>query len=292
MNKKTLIKRYFNQAGRLTIKNRTYQRQVKFLLDFCLREDLNKIGDITSEILVDKSARGQANIIAKQAGIMAGLQEAGWLLKKYKVSYQARVKDGDKIKSGQVLLVARGNLRKILLLERTILNVTQRMSGIATTTNRLAKIAGAKTLLCPTRKTQWGLLDKRAVVLGGGGTHRLGLYDFVLIKENHLADGRPLKNVIKKLSRQFWEIEAENPKQALALSALNPSALMFDDFTPAQITATIKKIRPVYKNIIFEASGGINESNISRYAKTGVDIISLGALTHSTQALDISLKID
>jgi nicotinate-nucleotide pyrophosphorylase (carboxylating) len=292
MSKKEKISKYFAQKNKLSMNDKNYFRQVKFLFDFFLREDLAGIGDITSNLFISEKSTAIAEIIVKKNGILAGLQEAKWFLRQQGIKFQTKINDGDKIKKGQIILKLSGKAKKILMAERTLLNVLQRMSGIASATAELVKKVNNKVLICPTRKTQWGLLDKRAVVCGGGGTHRLGLYDFILIKENHFFDQNNLTNKLPKyLTKTFWEIEVENEKQALEIARLNPSAIMFDDFAPLKIKEIIKKIKKISSNIIFEASGGINEKNISQYANTGVDIISLGALTHSAKALDISLNL-
>ncbi len=294
--KKNIIRKYFVQADKLKINNRRYFQQVKFLLNFFLQEDLAGKGDVTSNLLFKANKTAGAKIVVKQNGILAGLEEIKWFLRQHKVKFQVKAKDGQPVKRGEIILVLRGNLRKILSLERTILNILQRMSGIATQTKKLVKKVGTTVLLCPTRKTQWGLLDKRAVVVGGGGTHRLGLYDFVLIKDNHLkilnshllTEGKKFQ--ILNFRNFFWEIEVESARQAVKMAKLNPGAMMFDNFKPADIRQAIRKVSVIDKNIIFEASGGINETNIISYAKSGVDLISLGSLTHSVKALDMSLE--
>jgi len=174
-----------------------------------------------------------------------------------------------------------------------MLNLMQRMSGIATHTRNFVNQIPETVLLCPTRKTQWGLLDKRAVTLGGGGTHRLGLYDFVLIKDNHLQYILHLKTKAKELNDKhiFWEIEADTADQVREFATLNPSAIMFDNFTPEKIIPMVTKLRESNPEIILEASGGVNNQTIEAYGKTGVDIISMGSLTHSVMSLDIALDI-
>lgn len=285
MTKKQILRKYFNQKERLTIKNRDYLRQVKFFTDFFLSEDLAGEGDITTNLTIKQNKKVKAQITAKESGILAGLEEIEWLLTTYNLLLITYKKDSRQIKRGDKLISITGGIKDILKLERTALNILSRMSGIATQTNKLVKKSKGKALICPTRKTQWGLLDKKAVTLGGGGTHRLGLYDFVLIKDNHLANIHNSKFIIPN---SFWEIEADTPAQAKKFSKLNPGAIMLDNFSPLQIKKTIPKLNP---KIIIEASGGINESNIAEYAKTGVDVISLGALTHSTKALDVSLEL-
>jgi len=289
--KKSLIQKYFNQASKLSIKNIKYKGQLEALTKFFLNEDLDGRGDITTNLLIKKNNKVEANIVVKEQGVVAGVEEVVWFLRNNKIKTEIKIKDGQKVKKGDLILKLTGGIKDILKTERTVLNLLQRMSGIATQTRKLIDIIGSKVLICPTRKTQWGLLDKKAVVLGGGGTHRLGLYDFVLIKDNHLTNNQLTNKLINQLSNTFWEVEVESINQALQIAKLSPSAIMFDNFEPDNIKKAIIKIKKINPNIIFESSGGINENNIKKYANTGVDIISLGALTHSTKALDIGLGL-
>jgi len=288
MNKQQTIKKYFNQKEKLTLKNKVYFNQVKKYLTNSLTDDLGSKGDITTNALNKNNPQAQAIIIAKQDGIVAGLEETLWFSASCKLKAVSYKKDGEKIKKGQTILALNGTIKNILKVERTILNLMQRMSGIATLTNKLASKTKNKVLICSTRKTPLGLLDKKAVTVGGGGTHRLGLYDWILIKDNHL---NLTENCKLKAVSSFWEIEIKNKNEALKFSKLNPGAIMFDNMKPNQIINIIQILNKDYTNIIFEASGGINEKNILEYAKTGVDIISLGYLTHSSKALDLSLEI-
>jgi len=290
MNKKQNIKKHFNQHQKLTLKNSKYLRQVKRLTEDFLTEDLDDRGDVTTDLLIKKNPQVIAVICAKENGILAGIEEVRWFVTSYELRVTSFKKDGSKIKIGDKLLKISGGIKDILKIERTVLNLLQRMSGIATQTNKLVKKVGKNVLVVPTRKTQWGLLDKKAVTLGGGGTHRLGLYDWILIKDNHLKFPNiqyPISNI-----SSFWEIEAKTEKQIDQFIKLKPNALMFDNFKPKDIKRILNKYDTKTKqNVIFETSGGITEKNIAEYAKTGVDVISLGSLTHSSKALDISLDI-
>jgi nicotinate-nucleotide pyrophosphorylase (carboxylating) len=285
MTKQQLIKKYFNQKEKLTLKNPKYKKQVKWFVDFMLNEDLDTKGDITTDELIKGNPKTTAIITAKENGIVAGLEEARWLITSYKLQVTSYKKDGSKVKRGNKIIKLEGNTKTILKLERTILNIIQRMSGIATQTDKLATKSGP--LLCPTRKTQWGLLDKKAVVLGGGGTHRLGLYDWILVKDNHLK----ITNYQLPITKKFYEVECKTEDQVWNLLGLKPGAIMLDNIKPNNIKKLTPKIRKINPNIILEASGGITEKTIREYQKTGVDIISLGSLTHSTKALDLSLNI-
>lgn len=288
MTKEQKIKKYFNQKKNLTLKNKEYSKDVETFFSNALEEDL------TTKTLIIKNQKVKAAIYTKEKGVVAGIEEVAWFLNKNKIKVKKHRKDGDWIKKKEVLLELSGGVKDILKCERITLNVLQRMSGIATITNKLTKKIKNKALLCSTRKTHWGLLDKKSVVIGGGGTHRLGLHDFILIKDNHLEFleskiEKKADNINKK--KLFWEIEVKNKKQALWAANLEPSAIMFDNFKSKTIKKTILKIKPYFPNIIFEASGNINIDNIKKYRKSGVDIISMGGLTHSTKALDISLDI-
>ena len=287
MNKTQKIKTYYNQKEKLTLKNKKYLRQVKRLTADFLYEDLENIGDLTSDTVIKGNPKVTAIIKAKAPGIIAGIEETLWFLKTYNLKPTTFTKDGSRIKNEDKIIKLTGGIKDILKIERTILNLMQRMSGIATQTAKLVKLTKNKILIVPTRKTQWGLVDKRAVTLGGGGTHRLGLYDWILIKDNHL---KLISNFKFQISN-FWEVECKTKKQVLKFVKLNPGAIMLDNFKPGNIKKILKDIKKYSRNIIFEASGGITQDNIAEYSKSGVEVISLGSLTHSTKSLDISLDI-
>lgn len=288
MNKQQKIKEYFNQKVKLTVKNPKYLKQVKkYTLDLIEK-------DLTSDVLIRKNSIAKAAIYAKEKGIIAGIEEAGWFLTKNRIKFKKYSKDGDKVKKNEVILEIKGKIKDILKIERIVLNLMQRMSGIATLTYLMNKKNKFRALLCPTRKAIYGLLDKKAVCVGGGGTHRLGLNDFILIKDNHLEYlKRNIEKKVKKLNKNniFWEIEVKENKQAFWAAELLPSAIMFDNIKPRKIKKIINKLRLLNPNIIFEASGQINLKNIKKFRKCNLDIISSGSLTHSAKALDISLDI-
>jgi len=214
-------------------------------------------------------------------------------------------KDSAKIKKGEVILEIQGRASSILAAERTILNVLQRMSGIATKTKKMVSKLPRSIKLLATRKTLWGQLDKRAVALGGGGTHRLNLSDAILIKENHIKLSRnfrkSLKSALKKLSKvPFVEIELESEEQVNDFLGTYYSlkkvvkdrkgvVVMLDNFTPAQVKKFIKPLRKV--GVAVEVSGGITEKNISRYNIAGVSAISSGAITMSPEHLDMNMQV-
>ncbi len=201
----------------LTLKNPAYKKAVNLYIWQAYLNDLSK-GDVTTKYFVPKKRRIiTAKIIAKEAGVLAGIMEAEWFLKKLGIRITQKKKEGAKLKKGDVIMRLKGRANKILASERTLLNLLQRMSGVATITNRLVSKLPKSIKLLATRKTLWGNMDKRAVSVGGGGTHRLNLNDAVLIKENHIALADNLEKRLKKVFRKakkvrFVEIELENFK--------------------------------------------------------------------------------
>jgi len=259
-------------------------------------------GDVTTDMFVPRKRQiVGAEIIAKEDGLLAGIPEAEWFLEKLGIRIIRRKKDGAKIRKGDVIMELKGRADTILSAERTLLNLLQRMSGVATATNRLASRLPRSVKLLATRKTLWGDLDKRAVAVGGGGTHRLNLADAVLIKENHivLTDnlGKSLKRVFKKAKKvRFIEIELENLKQVLQFTEickkirpLKKLVVMLDDFKPSDVRKAVLILREI--GVLVEVSGGINEKNIKKYIIKGVSAISSGAITNKAPALDFSLNL-
>ena len=268
----------------------------KELLRF-ISEDIQS-GDITSVLLPKKKIK--AKIISRQEGVLAGIRFARDIF--YLKGCRVRIikKDGAKVKSNQIILQVSGDAKAILLCERTVLNLLSRMSGIATQTNvlvsKIRKI-NRKTKLYSTRKTAPGLrfFDKEAVMIGGGHKHRMSLNDMIMIKDNHLLVSNSMEDIIKKARKQHKHVEVEVESQRDAILATNSGAtiIMLDNFSPEQIKKTItalqkKKLRNKVK---LEASGGINSKNITAYAKTGVDMISVGSITNSVKGLDLSLEV-
>lgn len=289
MTKQQQIKKYFVQKERLNLNNKIYLAQVKrFTQDFLEN-------DLTSNYLIKQNKTAKAIIYAKEEGIVAGLEEAVWFLNNNKIKTKKLRKDGDRIKKDEVLIELKGRIKNILRTERAVLNLLQRMSGIAAQTNYLTNKIKKRALICATRKTLWELLDKKAITIGGGGTHRLNLADFILIKDNHLkfVGRKKIDQKVQLLNKKkiFWEIEVQNIDDAYWAATLEPSVIMFDNFKPRKIKKIIPKIKMHFPRTIFEASGGINQENIKKYSKTGVDIISSGELTNSSKALDFSLDI-
>jgi nicotinate-nucleotide pyrophosphorylase (carboxylating) len=267
-----------------------------------LTEDIGQ-GDITTTLIVPPETRVEAEIIAKEVGVIAGIEEAKILLESLGIKVEALVADGEKINEKQVLMKVSGDARTILSTERTLLNILSRMSGIATTTRKLVETlqkSGFKTKVACTRKTAPGLLyfDKKAVMLGGGDIHRLHLDDMVLIKDNHIKVAGNVEKAVKKVKEKVSfskkiEVEVTNANDALTAAKAGADIIMLDNFSPKQIEKAIKLLKKegFFGKVLLEASGGITTENIIAFASTGVDIVSLGEITHSPKALDISLEI-
>jgi len=268
----------------------------KELLRF-VSEDIQS-GDITSVLLPKKKIK--AKIISREEGILAGVRFAREIFQLKGCRVRIMKKDGARLKPNQVVLEVYGNAKTILSCERTALNLLSRMSGIAAQTNLLvSKIRkiNAKTRLYSTRKTAPGLrfFDKEAIMIGGGHKHRMSLNDMVMIKDNHLVVSNSMEGIIKNARKRHKHVEVEVENQRDAILATNSGAtiVMLDNFSPTQIKKTItalqkKKLRNKVK---LEASGGINSKNIAAYAKTGVDIISVGSITNSVSGVDLSLEV-
>jgi len=259
-----------------------------------LAEDIGK-GDITSALL--PKIKISARIISREDAIVAGTIYAKEIFKLNGCNVKILKKDGSRIKPNQTIMTIRGFAGKILACERTALNLLSRMSGIATQTNELVKKIPNKTKLYATRKTAPGLryFDKEAVEIGGGKKHRLRLDEMVMIKDNHIAVENSLLVIIKKAKRKYkkFEVEVENTSDAVLAAKEGATIIMLDNFSPIQIMKTIKVLRnqKLRNKVLLEASGGINSKNISKYSKTGVDIISIGSITNSVKGIDMSLEI-
>lgn len=267
-----------------------------------LAEDIGQ-GDITTALLVPEECIAEAEIIAKEEGVVAGIEEAKILLEILGLKFEALVSDGKQIKPRQVLMKISGEARTILAAERTLLNILSRMSGIATATRKIVeKIqrAGYKAKIACTRKTAPGLLyfDKKAVLIGGGDTHRFHLDDMILIKDNHIAIAGGVEEAVKTAKEKASfskkiEVEVTTVNDALKAAEAGADIIMLDNFSPEQVEEAVKLLKKAgfYGRVILEASGGITADNILEYASKGVNVISLGEITHSAKALNISLEI-
>ncbi len=254
--------------------------------------------DITSHAFIPAHHQSQAILKAKQSGIFCGEKIVSVFAKQFKnkITLTAHIRDGQRIKPNQILYRLKGQTQTLLAIERTLLNYLQHLSGIATKTSQYAQIVkpyGCKIL--DTRKTipTLRILEKYAVKCGGGTNHRLHLGDQVLIKDNHLkiSAGLSIKKIIQLSKKYKIEIEAASFKEALHLSQLPIDRIMLDNFSIAQLKKTIRELRKRHPQLEIEVSGGITLKNILAYAKTRPDFISIGAITHSAPALDLSMKI-
>jgi nicotinate-nucleotide pyrophosphorylase (carboxylating) len=260
-------------------------------------------GDHSSLACVPENAQGKAKLIIKDEGILAGIELAKEIFKFYdnKLIINVLIEDGACVKKGDIAFEIFGSSRSILATERLVLNFMQRMSGIATQTNKIVKLVeNFPTRILDTRKTTPGLrlIEKWAVRIGGGHNHRIGLYDMIMLKDNHIDYAGGIKNSILqaheylKNTGKDLKIEVEvRDEQELAevLEIGGVNRIMLDNFSPERISEALKIIPKSYE---IEASGGITIENIESYAKTGVDFISIGALTHSFKSLDMSLKAE
>lgn len=265
-----------------------------------LTEDVGD-GDHTSLSTIPAGTQGKAKLIIKEDGILAGIELAIEIFKVVDADLKVEVllTDGTEVKVGDIALTVSGSTHSILIAERLVLNCMQRMSGIATKTNRIvALLKDTKTKILDTRKTTPGLryLEKWAVRIGGGVNHRIGLYDMILIKDNHvdyaggisnaiLAAQKYLKDQSKSLQIEIEVRNIEELNQVLAIGGVD--RIMLDNFNFENLT---KAVNLVDGRFVTEASGGITEENVAAYAACGVDFISMGALTHSVKSLDMSLK--
>lgn len=310
------LKQALFRGGRLTLDNADYRRTVCAFLDVILCGDLGT-RDLTGEALGAKCGIVSAAMVAQEKGVVAGLAEVAFMLGERGVQVALEKKDGDAVGPGEILMRAKGEEMKLLSFERVALNLLQRMSGIATAARCLqesARQCNPTVHIVGTRKTPCGLLDKRALHLGNGGTHRLGLADAIVIKNNHLAllasceeDAVPVaierawklrnesafievevrtEGAARAAAKTFWRLRQEAPEDY-------PCLVMLDNMSPERIQSVVGALRQegLWNSTLIEASGGVSETNLEAYAASGVDAISIGALTHSVRALDISQRM-
>jgi nicotinate-nucleotide pyrophosphorylase (carboxylating) len=272
-------------------------RVIRDLLEMALREDIGT-GDITSESVAPASVLATATIMSKSDGIIAGLDVAAGIFRMLdpEVNFRKLVSDGDQVHIGQELATAEGSARSILTAERTVLNFLQRLSGIATMTSEYVRAAsGYPAKIIDTRKTTpgWRVLEKYAVRVGGGHNHRFGLYDAVLIKENHIAVAGGVAEAVSRARERIphtMKIEVEGKTMDQVREAIESGAdiIMPDNM---DVDAIAEVVRLIDGRAIVEASGGIRLKDIPAIAATGVDLISIGALTNAAPPLDISMYI-
>lgn len=271
------------------------------LIDLSFAEDIGD-GDHTTLCCIPADAMGKSRLIIKEDGILAGVEVAKEVFRRFDPEMQVEVliNDGEKVKKGDIAMIVTGKVQSLLQTERLMLNIMQRMSGIATMTNKYQQAlidAGTKTRVLDTRKTTPGMrmLEKEAVKIGGGMNHRIGLFDMILLKDNHVDFAGGIHNAISRAKNYCKEkgknlkieIEVRNFKELEEALAEKPDRIMFDNFTPED---TVKAVQMVNHQCETESSGGITFDTMIPYAKAGVDFISFGALTHSVKGLDMSFK--
>ena len=277
-----------------------YKPFVDALIELAIREDIGD-GDHTSLCCIPATEKGRMRLLCKQEGILAGIEIAQLVLRRLDpdMQFEQILRDGDRVKPGDVAFYVSGRLQSLLQAERILLNIMQRMSGIATMTHRYAEqLKGTNTRVLDTRKTTPGMriLEKMAVKIGGGVNHRIGLFDMILLKDNHVDFAGGIDKAINRAKEYCKEkgkdlkieIEVRNfdeLQQVLDLGGVD--RIMFDNFTPAMTKKAVEMVGGRYET---ESSGGITFDTLRDYAECGVDFISVGALTHSVKGLDMSFK--
>ena len=279
---------------------KTREQLIDELLDLAFNEDIGD-GDHTTLSTIPEDAIGRSKLLIKEKGIVAGIEMAEKVLHKIdpEIKVNVLIGEGSEVKPGDIVFTAEGKVRSLLMAERTLLNIMQRMSGVATMTHKYQKrLEGLHTKVLDTRKTTPGMriMEKEAVKTGGGENHRIGLFDMILIKDNHIDFAGGLEKAVKR-AKEYCErngkdlkieVEARNLDDVKKLTAMpEVDRIMFDNFTPEMTKEAVKIVDGKKET---ESSGGITIENLREYGETGVDFISVGALTHSVKGLDMSFK--
>ncbi|EFM10867.1 nicotinate-nucleotide pyrophosphorylase [Paenibacillus curdlanolyticus YK9] len=279
------------------------------MYDYALREQIRAwlaedigMGDITTETTIPIGSRSKAIIHVKEDGLIAGLDIARLVFEVVDpdIVYTALVQDGDRVTKGTVIAAAEGSTHSLLTGERLALNLMQRLSGIATKTRAFVDaLEGLGTRLVDTRKTTPGhrMLEKYAVRVGGGANHRFGLYDAVMIKDNHIKGAGSIRAAVTAARARIphtmkIEVETESMEQVYEAVSCGADIIMFDNMSLEQMTEAVQRVKAMARHVITEASGGVTLDTVRGIAETGVDVISVGGLTYSFQALDISLDLN
>lgn len=277
-----------------------YENLINKLIDLGIEEDINT-GDITTESIIPATMNAVATMTAKQEGVVSGLEIVKMVYDRFQqdVVFTPYFKDGDRVNKGDVILKIEATYPTLLRGERLSLNIFQRMCGIATETAKYVKeLAGSQTELLDTRKTAPGLrvLDKLAVKHGGGTNHRMGLYDMAMIKDNHIKMAGGITKAVEQVRSRIAEgvkieVEATNLDEVKEAIAAGADIIMFDNMTNEAMTEASEVVKAAAKGIKTEASGNMSIPRLKEVAATGVDYISVGALTHTVKAMDISMNI-
>ena len=277
-----------------------YKPYVDELIELAIKEDIGD-GDHTSLCCIPAEQQGKMRLLCKQEGIIAGIEIARLVLERLDptMCFEQLIEDGTRVKVGDVAFYVSGSERSLLQAERILLNIMQRMSGVATQTAiYVDRLEGLHTKVLDTRKTTPGMrvLDKMAVKIGGGENHRIGLFDMILLKDNHIDFAGGVRKAVEK-AREYLKATGRNIPIECEVRSLEDidevfaaggaDRIMFDNFTPAQTKIAVEKVAGRCET---ESSGGITLENLREYAETGVDFISVGALTHQIKSLDMSLK--
>ncbi len=281
---------------------KTKDELIDDLLNLAFAEDVGN-GDHTTLSTIPADEEGRQHLLIKEEGILAGVDIARKVFEKFDPSLKMTVmiEDGTHVKPGDIAFVVEGKVRSLLQTERIMLNIMQRMSGIATQTARYQKrLEGLKTKVLDTRKTTPGMrmLEKEAVKIGGGSNHRIGLFDMILIKDNHVDFAGGITNAIEAAKKYCAEnnkdlkieIEVRNGNEIAQALEAGVDRIMLDNFTPERTRKAVEQIRAVNPSVEIESSGGITLDTLRDYGECGVDFISVGALTHSVKGLDMSFK--
>ena len=278
----------------------TKEKLIDELLDLAFAEDIGD-GDHTTLSTIPADAMGRSRLIIKEAGVLAGVKEAEKVLHKVDpmIKIEVFLEDGARVKPGDIAFTAEGPVRSLLIAERTMLNIMQRMSGVATMTARYQdELQGLHTKVLDTRKTTPGMriMEKEAVKIGGGTNHRIGLFDMILIKDNHIDFAGGIEKAIER-AREYCKEHNKDLKIEVEVRSLDDirrvmaiggvDRIMFDNFTPELTKEAVKLVNGTMET---ESSGGITLENLRSYGEAGVDFISVGALTHSVKGLDMSFK--
>ena len=268
------------------------QSYIKFVVKKALEEDLRPRGDITTKLINSKNKIIKAKIVAKQDGVIAGLEfcKAAFKLIGRETVFIKKISDGKKIKKNRIIAEIRAKIKTILIAERTALNFLNHASGIATLTDQFVKKTSKKTKICCTRKTTPNLraLEKYAVRKGGGYNHRFNLSDEILIKDNHISASNSLRELVKKAvqTKKIVTVEIENIKQLKQIIGLKFKRILFDNMSSSQLKRCLKLCKNKYQT---EYSGNATLKNIKQISKTGVNRISVGTITHSAKSFDTTL---
>lgn len=278
----------------------TKEELIEQLLDLAFAEDIGD-GDHTTLSTIPADAMGRSRLIVKEEGVLAGVKEAERVLHKVdpSIRMEVMIEDGARVKPGDIAFVAEGPVRSLLIAERTMLNIMQRMSGVATMTAKYQdELKGLHTKVLDTRKTTPGMriMEKEAVKIGGGTNHRIGLFDMILIKDNHIDFAGGIEKAIER-AREYCKEKGKDLKIEVEVRSLDDirrvmaiggvDRIMFDNFTPELTKEAVKLVGGTMET---ESSGGITLANLRKYGEAGVDFISVGALTHSVKGLDMSFK--